>query len=58
MTTPTKEQIEKVLREVKKHTEKQTRPFIILGLMDLGYDEDEIVTFIIEEWEKIRNNPK
>ena len=32
--------------------------FIILGLMDLGYDEDEIVTFIIEEWEKIRNNPK
>lgn len=58
MTTPTKEQIEKVLKETSKHTEKPNFPFVILNLMDLGYDEEEITEMLITEWEKLKNSPK
>lgn len=55
MTTPTKEQIEKVLKETSKRTEKPNFPFVILNLMDLGYDEEEITEMLITEWEKIKD---
>jgi hypothetical protein len=58
MTTPTKEQIEKVLKETSKRTEKPNFPFVILNLMDLGYDEEEITGMLITEWEKLKNSPK
>ena len=58
MKTPTKEQIEQVLKETSKRTEKPNFPFVILNLMDLGYDEEEITEMLITEWEKIRNSPK
>ena len=55
MKTPTKEKIEKVLKETSKHTERPNFPFVILNLMDLGYDDEDITNFIITEWEKIRS---
>lgn len=54
MTRPTKEQLEKVLKETSKRTEKHNFPFVILNLIDLGYNEEEITEMLITEWEKIR----
>ena len=49
MTTPTKEQIEKIDKKM---------PDSIVGLIDGAWTDEEIIQFIIIEWEKIRNSPK
>lgn len=54
--TPTKEQIDNLLQVIRKDDNVATYS-TILGLMDLGYDDEEVIEKIITEWEKIRNSP-
>ena len=57
MTTPTKEQIDNLLRRIRKD-HNVVGYSTILGLMDLGYDSEDITVMLITEWEKMRNSPK